>query len=187
MFIKTRTKLQATLRLGQRLPQQQQSAPRWVTVAAWVLIQTVIGSAQAQESPIQREFTLACGQNARFRPGLHGYYDLVTGSITTLNGSIAKGSAGTVGMGTAGEIEIEGLSNGSTTISYRIRNWDGYVATVRVAVTVNCPPPPPKPRPPVDPPPLQQPNPQLIDSIGSTPTHRTASCPACRQIAEQLN
>jgi hypothetical protein len=99
----------------------------------------------------------------KFQPKLTDV-DLVPGSISSNNPSVAQGHPGRVGFGTAGDIAIdaEGVT-GDATITYQVEDKStGARTTIKVEVHVYCPP-------------------------TGTPTHRPPACEACRKASEDLN
>jgi hypothetical protein len=98
-----------------------------------------------------------------FRPPGVRDVDLVHGSISSSDPSVATGHEGRVGMGTDGAIAIDaqGIA-GTATITYQVVDSNKSVTTITVRVEVKCPP-------------------------TGTPTHRTPACPACRAAAQKLN
>jgi hypothetical protein len=100
-----------------------------------------------------------------FRPPGVTDVDLVPGSISSSNPSVATGYGGRVGGGTDGAISIDAQGvTGTATITYQVvdRSNPHNVTTIKVEVEVKCPP-------------------------TGTPTHRTPACPACRAAADKLN
>src|SRR5437870_2210439 len=103
--------------------------------------------------------TLRCHQDYVFKPHLPDV-DLVPGSITSSDPTVAKGSAGRVGIGTAGAIEIDAQgTSGEATITYQVQYADGTIQTIKVKVKVNCPEPQPQPQPRPQPHPQPRPPP----------------------------